>query len=154
MKQSSWRTSHAWAVAAPLLCAVHCAAMPLVVLVLPALAPASRLEGVLLVVAALLVGAVLVRGVRTHGSIAPGIGAGGGLALWAASLAGWLLPVPEPVTTVVGSVAVAGAMLWNATLAHRASCHHCACAACEEPAKVREEVATGRRYREGWSATG
>ena len=52
--------------------------------------------------------------------------AGGG-ALWAASLAGWLEPLPEAVTSAAGSLTLAGALLQSARV-----CHACACSVCAD----------------------
>ena len=51
---------------------------------------------------------------------------GGGAALWAASLAGWLEPLPETVTSAVGSLTLAGALVQSARVCQAGDCSVCA----------------------------
>ena len=51
----------------------------------------------------------------------------GGATLWAASLAGWLGPLPETVTSAAGSLTLAGALLQSARV-----CQACACSVCAD----------------------
>jgi hypothetical protein len=118
-----------WAAAAPLLCAAHCLAAQLLALNLPALAADEELERVLFAVSAAFALAATVRGVRRHGRGRIWIPVAGGIALWAASLAGWLAPLPEAATSMAGSLAVAGGLLWNGRLRHLAVCPGCGCPA-------------------------
>ncbi len=45
-----------------------------------------------------------------------------GTAIWAVSLAGWFGPAPEIVTSPVGSLLIAGDMLWSARLCRANAC--------------------------------
>lgn len=119
----------AWAPAAPLLCAVHCLATPLVVSLLPAAGAGERAEPWLLA-AVLAVAALALRTeLRAHGRRRVLVPAVAGFAVWAASLAGWLEPAPEALTTTLGSLLVAGGMAWSARLRHAATCRDCGCPA-------------------------
>ena len=46
--------------------------------------------------------------------------------LWAASLAGWLDPLPENVTSAAGSLTIAGAMVRSARVCQADACSVCA----------------------------
>lgn len=128
----------AWAPAAPLLCAVHCLTTPLVVSLLPAADLGEGAEPWLLA-AVLAVAALALRTeLRAHGQLRVLVTAAVGFALWAASLAGWLEPAPEAVTTTLGSLVVAGAMVWSARLRHSATCRDCGC-----PAPVHHDARGG-----------
>jgi hypothetical protein len=126
---SPLRRPSLWTAALPLACAVHCVAMPLVALFVPVLGHATGVEAAILLVSAVLAAGTTLYGVRAHGRRAVWLPVTAGLALWAASLAGWTQPVPEPVTTVLGSLLVAGALVVNARLRHEASCRSCGCPA-------------------------
>lgn len=129
---STLRLPLRWAAIAPILCAVHCLATPLLVTLLPAFARGAAFEiGLLALSAALAVGAV-VWGLGSHGRWVVLVPILGGLAFWAASLAGWLAPVPEPVATPIGSLLVAVGLVWNGRLRHRAVCPGCGCPASKE----------------------
>jgi hypothetical protein len=105
---------HSWALAAPLVCAIHCISAPLVVALLPAVAPSETTEWVLLAVAVVFGVWVLSQGTRQHGRVVLWIPATAGLMVWAMSLAALFEPLPEVVTTVAGSLLVAGAIYGNA----------------------------------------
>jgi hypothetical protein len=96
------RDPHAWAIAAPLLCAVHCAATPLFVLFLPALALTHGQEAVLLGLSAVVALMALVPGIRVHGRPEVFIPLALGVFVWGAALAHWLHPIPEPVASSAG----------------------------------------------------
>lgn len=117
----------AWAPAAPLICAVHCVATPLLVSLLPALHAGEAAERWLFVAVVPVAAATLWRELPVHRRRAVLAPVAGGLALWAASLAGWLEPAPEGVTTTLGSLLVAAGMVWSARLRHRAACPACGC---------------------------
>ena len=51
---------------------------------------------------------------------------GGGAALWGASLTGWLEPLPETMTSAVGSLTVAGAMVQSSRICRAGACPVCA----------------------------
>ena len=49
----------------------------------------------------------------------------GGAAFWAASLAGWLEPLPETVTSAAGSLTLAGALVRSAHICQAGGCLAC-----------------------------
>ncbi len=115
------------ATAAPLLCAAHCIAMPLVVAFAPRLAAFQEHEGAVMAAALCLAVATTVLGMRVHRRAAPLLAAGAGALAWGAtSLA---LPVSEEALTVAASLLMAGGTLWSARLRHRTACPRCGCAA-------------------------
>jgi hypothetical protein len=126
----------AWTAAAPLACAAHCLAMPAVIAVVPALAPAAEIEWLLFVLTAAVMAGVMAWSGRVHRRWPPAAVAALGLAIWFASLAGWFGALPEPATTLAGSIVAAGALLWNATLLHRATCEDCCAHGCGSPRKA------------------
>ncbi len=125
-----------WTSAAPLLCALHCVATPLVVLVAPSFAPDIRSEVAMLAGSAVLAAVASTIGIREHGSrvvLAPILV---GLAIWALSLGGAFRPLPEAATTAMPSLLVAAGLLWNARLRHVAVCPGCGCRSCDNDAAV------------------
>jgi len=130
------RNPDAWALAAPVLCAVHCAATPLLVLFLPALALTPAAEAWLLGFSAVVATLALAPGIRLHGRpevFAPVVL---GVMIWGGALAHWLHPIPEPLASSVGALAIAGGIFWNARLRHRVTCRTC---------EVRSSPAAGER---------
>lgn len=103
-----------WASLAPLVCAVHCAATPILIVVAPALAPGERTEMWLLGATVLLASGAIAAGVRRHGRIAPALPVVAGTFAWTASLLHLFHPVPEEVTTVAATLVVAAGLTWNA----------------------------------------
>lgn len=124
------RNSLGWAPATPLICALHCVLTPFLLALAPGLSVLAALEGPLLAASAIVCTLTLRSGIRAHRQIAVVGPAAAGLTVWAASLSGALAPVPEPPTTVIGSLVVAGAMVWNVRLRHRAAREACACPTC------------------------
>jgi hypothetical protein len=116
-----------WALAAPLACVVHCLAAPLLVAVVPAVWADAATEWVLLGFTVVFGGWVLTQGSRRHGRVVLWVPAIVGLMLWAMSLAGMFEPFPEGVTTVGGSLVVAGALFGNVLWSRRAVDGRCAC---------------------------
>ncbi|HWK90240.1 MAG TPA: MerC domain-containing protein [Longimicrobium sp.] len=118
-----------WAAGVPLLCAVHCVATPLVVLFSPALALSTGAEAAVQALAVLLAAMIAPFGIRAHRRwevVLPMV-AGAGLWLIARTSApagGW-----EIALDVSGALLIAGGMVWNARLRHRAACHSCGCPA-------------------------
>ncbi len=51
---------------------------------------------------------------------------GGGGAFWAASLAGWLEPLPETGTSAAGSLILAGSLIQSARVCRAGACSVCA----------------------------
>ncbi|HEX8274912.1 MAG TPA: MerC domain-containing protein [Longimicrobiaceae bacterium] len=129
MSDSSLRRPALWSAALPLACAVHCVLMPLAALFVPFLAPAHDLEVVIMLASAVLAAALTRGGVRAHGRRAVWIPLALGVAVWGACVAHVAAPLPEPVTAVLGSLLVAGGMVWNARLRHEAACRSCGCPA-------------------------
>jgi FtsH-binding integral membrane protein len=118
-----------WAWTAPVLCAFHCAATPLLVGLLPALALTSTAEWVLMSASVVLATVVVRSGIRVHRNRGIPALAALGFLVWVLSLAHAFEPVPEVATTVVGALLVAGALLWNANSSARA--HGSTCSDCE-----------------------
>lgn len=118
----SWRHPTTWAVAAPLICAVHCIVTPLLILALPALAPAESVERGILVGSALLAGLSLRTSLPVHRDrrvLAP---VGLGLGVWAVSELHILPEAFHAVWTTIGSLLLALGLFWSARLRHRVTC--------------------------------
>ncbi len=112
------------AAAAAVLCAAHCALTPLLVLVMPALGLSEGVEQTMLLGTASLGALILLVGpAREHLGVLLVFALGTGV--WAASLAGWFEPVPEPATSVAGSLLLAGALLQSARICRSGSCSVC-----------------------------
>ena len=107
------------------MCGLHCALTPLLVVVTPALALSEGIErgvwaGTVLVGAATLFMGPAIRNARVVLAFV------GGAMLWAASLAGWLEPLPETMTSVAGSLTLAGALVCSARICQADACAVCA----------------------------
>jgi len=113
------------AACAAALCGLHCALTPVLVVAAPALALSEDVEWAAWAGTVLLGAAMLLLG-SARKSAAVILTFAGGSALWAASLAGWLEPLPETLTSSAGSLTIAGAMVLSARLCHAASCVVCA----------------------------
>ncbi|MDB5456633.1 MAG: hypothetical protein JWP92_2218 [Caulobacter sp.] len=105
------------------LCLIHCLALPALAAVLPLVAVWARAEwvhGLFVACAAPITGLALWRAHRAHPSPpALLILAGLGLAALLLGAVGWPRPAWETPVTVVGSLALATAHLWNWRRAHR-----------------------------------
>jgi hypothetical protein len=127
-----------WATVAPVVCAVHCAAAPLLVVVAPALVENPALEFGLLGATVLLAGVALALGFRRHGNPLAALPVLAGVLAWWASLSHVFHPIHEDLTTAAAALVVAGGLLWNARL-------HCAggessgtgCASCQAEGSAR-----------------
>ena len=106
-------------------CGLHCALTPFLVAVAPALALAEGVERAVWAGTVSLGVVMLVLGPACKNAAVMLIFAGGA-ALWAASLAGWLDPLPETVTSAAGSLTLAGAMVQSARICQAAACSACA----------------------------
>ena len=106
-------------------CGLHCALTPFLVAVAPTLALSEGVERAVWVGAVSLGAVMLVLG-PARGSAAVILTFAGGAALWAASLAGWLEPLPETVTSASGSLILAGALLQSARVCQAGACSVCA----------------------------
>ena len=107
-------------------CGVHCALTPFFVAVAPALALSEGIEQAVWVGTVLLGAVMLVLGPAGRNA-AVILTFAGGAAFWTASLAGWLEPLPETVTSAAGSLALAGALVIGARI-----CQAGACAVCDD----------------------
>ena len=106
-------------------CGLHCALTPFLVAVAPALALAEGVERAMWVVTVFLGVVLLVLSPACKN--APVILTfAGGAALWAASLAGWLEPLPETLTSAAGSLTLAGALVQSARICQAGACSACA----------------------------
>ena len=105
--------------------------MPLAAIFVPTLGHAAGVEAGMLAASAALGVATTVSGVRAHGRRSVWLPVLLGLAVWAASLAGWTRPLPEVAPTVLGSLLVAGGLVVSARLRHVAACRSCGCPAHE-----------------------
>ena len=106
-------------------CGLHCALTPFLVVVAPALALSEGVERAVWVGTVLLGAVMLVLGPARH-SAAVTLTFAGGAVLWAASLAGWLEPLPETVTSAAGSLILAGALVQSARICQAGACSACA----------------------------
>lgn len=114
-------TSSRWVACAAGLCAVHCLATPVLVLVAPFLVIAEGGEWWLWAGTVVFSAALLLMGpIPRHGGVIGMVTAGA--AVWAASLLGWFEPMPEYLTSPVGSLLLAGGMLWSARLCRSGAC--------------------------------
>jgi hypothetical protein len=121
-----------WAAAAPLLCAAHCIALPVLVLVSPVFHLNPAVEYAVMATAGVLAALFLVWGVAAHGNRLVWVPAMVGLAVWIGgemtlghSHAGLGLHA-------IGSTLLAGGLIWNAWLRHEAACGDCGCPAHED----------------------
>ncbi|HST62840.1 MAG TPA: TonB-dependent receptor [Longimicrobium sp.] len=117
----------AWAAAAPLLCAAHCIAAPLLVALAPGLAGAEEHERMMMSIAVCLALLGTGLGVRVHGRPAPLSIVGAGALLWIVTPRAPF--VPEAAATLAASLLMAAGAAWGARLRHRAACPRCACPA-------------------------
>ncbi|CAN5790821.1 hypothetical protein BH23GEM6_BH23GEM6_01490 [soil metagenome] len=113
-----------WAAAAPLLCAVHCVATPVLLVIAPAIAVNQTLEYLMMGAAALISVAVGLSGFRHHGEALIWVPIIAGLALWALgsmSTTGF----EERLLTASGGILLAAGLIWSARLLHRTRCRSC-----------------------------
>ena len=105
-------------------CSLHCALTPFLVVAAPALALSEGVERAVWAGTVLLGAMMLLLGPARRNAVVM-LTFGGGAALWAASLAGWLEPVPETVTSTAGSLTLAGALLQSARICQAGACSVC-----------------------------
>ena len=113
------------AACAAALCGLHCALTPFLVAMAPALALTEGVERALWAGTVIVGAAMLGLGPARKNALVV-LTFGGGAALWAASLAGWLEPLPETVTSAVGSLTLAGALVQSARVCQAGDCSVCA----------------------------
>ena len=106
-------------------CSLHCALTPFLVAVAPALALTEGVERAVWAGTVVLGAAMLALGPARKNAVVT-LAFGGGATLWAASLAGWLEPLPETATSVAGSLILAGALLQSARICQAGACSACA----------------------------
>ena len=106
-------------------CGVHCALTPFLVAAAPALALSEGVERAVWACTVFLGAATLSLGpARRNAAVV--LAFVGGAALWAASLAGWLEPLSENVTSAAGSLILAGALVQSARVCRADACALCA----------------------------
>ena len=106
-------------------CSLHCALTPFLIVAAPALALTEGVERAVWI-GTVFLGAVMLALGPARRNAAVVLTFAGGAALWAASLAGWLEPLPETVTSAAGSLTLAGALLWSARECQAGACAVCA----------------------------
>ena len=117
-----------WTTLAPIACAAHCLATPVLAVSAPALFSAPALEWGFLTATVLLASAAFGSGIRTHGDLRPLLPLLVGVAIWSASLGGAFAPITEELTTMAASLTAAVGMVWNSRLhcaSTRDDCHAC-----------------------------
>ncbi|WP_419859049.1 MerC domain-containing protein [Candidatus Palauibacter irciniicola] len=107
-------------------CGVHCALTPVLVAVAPALALSEGVERAVWAGTVVLGAVMLALGPARRNAVVI-LAFAGGAVFWAASLAGWLEPLPETATSTAGSLGLAGALLQGARV-----CQAGACAVCDD----------------------
>jgi len=132
-----------WATVAPLLCAVHCAATPFLVVFAPSIVPGPTAEWALLAVTVLIAAAALGSAMRAHGQWLPFLFIGAGLVAWTLSLGHAFHPIPEDLTTVLATLVVAGGLVWNSRLHCREAAVHCPACTDAAPEEARQPRGQG-----------
>ena len=113
------------AACAAIWCGLHCALTPVLAVAAPALALSEGVERAVWAGTVLIGAVILVLGpARRNAALI--LTFAGGAALWAASLAGWLHPLPENLTSAAGSLILAGALVQSARVCQAGSCPVCA----------------------------
>jgi hypothetical protein len=109
-----------WGWMVPMVCAVHCLAAPVLLVIAPVLASSALVEGALMAAALLFAVPVLFAGVQVHGRWLVWLPIALGSVLWISELAHAPIPAPGTVLTVSGSLLLAGGLVWNSRLRMRA----------------------------------
>lgn len=105
-------------------CGVHCALSPILIPVMPALGLSEGVERGAFVATFILGALMIALGPgRSHVPVVT-LFASGAL-VWAASLSGALLPLPEPLTSAVGSLVMAGALFDSVRRCAPNQCSRC-----------------------------
>ena len=131
------------AACAAIWCGVHCALTPFLAVAAPALALSEGTERGLWV-GTVLLGAVMLGMGPARKNTALVLTFLGGVVLLAASLAGWLNPLPETVTSAAGGLTLAGALVWSGRV-----CRAGACPACVEDEQVDPSLPQSGRRQPG-----
>ncbi len=113
-----------FAAAAATLCAVHCALTPVLAAAVPFLAATHSVEvGALALTVTLGGGITLFSSAWKHPVVVFTLLLGAGI--WAASLMGVFEPLPEVVTSPVGSLIFAAGMIGSARICRAGDCDRC-----------------------------
>ena len=105
-------------------CGLHCALTPLLVAMAPALALSEGVERGVWVGTVFPGVVMLVLGPARRNAVVM-LTFVAGATLWAASLAGWLEPLSETVTSAAGSLTLAGALVQGARICRAGACSVC-----------------------------
>lgn len=127
-RESVLRQPTTWVSVAPVLCAAHCVATPVLVLALPSFAVGTMAEQVLFTLSGLLALGFTAWAVASHGRMVAALPVLAGLALWGGGLFGLIPGVAEEVTTVAGALILAAGLVWSSWLRHLTVCPDCSCA--------------------------
>jgi len=127
-RESMLRQPTTWVSAAPVLCAAHCLATPVLVLALPSFAVGTAAELVLFTLSALLAVGFTAWAVGSHGRMGVALPVLVGLGIWGAGLFDLVPGVSETVTTVTGALILAAGLVWSSWLRHLTVCPTCSCA--------------------------
>ena len=102
-------------------CALHCVLTPVLAVAAPSLALSEGAERALWAVTVLSGAAMIMLGpARSKAAVLLTFTVGA--VLWAASLAGWLEPLPETATSAAGSLGLAGALVQSARACRAEAC--------------------------------
>ncbi|MEM7415144.1 MAG: MerC domain-containing protein [Gemmatimonadota bacterium] len=121
---SAIATTSKWSAYAATWCGIHCALTPILIVFMPALALSEAVERGFWAVA-MLIGAVVFLGGPTRGMLREVGIFTAGAALWGASLAGLLEPIPETWTSATGALVVAFALYRSAKICREGACEVC-----------------------------
>lgn len=124
---------HSLSALAPLICAVHCAATPLLVALMPALELSHAVEQWLFVASVPLVGWSLLTGFRVHGDLRPALLTVVGLAMWGGLLAHLFVAATGEWPLVAAALVTVVGLVWNARRRHLFESNPCPCASCGHP---------------------
>ena len=111
----------------PLVCAIHCILTPLATPTLSVLGHNSGVEYGLLAAAFVMAMTAFGFALKHHRNALVWLMGLIGFLVWGVSLTGGFLSFSEAQGSTVGSVVVAGSLLWNGHLRHRAVCGKCIC---------------------------
>lgn len=111
----------------PLVCAIHCILTPLLTPALSVLGHNSGVEYGLLATAFVMAMTAFGFALKHHRNAMVWLMGLIGFLVWGFSLTGGFLSFSEAQGSTAGSVVVAGSLLWNGHLRHRAVCGKCIC---------------------------
>jgi hypothetical protein len=111
-----------WVAAVPVLCAMHCLTVPVLLLFVPVLEVSSRTEILLLASSSMLATVLLAWGVQAHGQWRVWLPALAGLGCWVAAHQLGVSGAGKIGLETSGAVLLATGLLWSARLRHRYTC--------------------------------